>query len=211
VAPGCSRTAPQVDQAQSELNPASKPGTDREFPKGFYWGTGTSAYQIEGAWKEDGKGESIWDRYAHTPGNIKNNDTGDVANDHYHRYKEDIALMKGELGANAYRFSIAWPRIFPEDGGKPNSKGIDFYKRVVDELRAAGVEPFATLYHWDLPQTLPWYMQSDHSGEALCQHAAPCPGTVPRESEPVESSQVPATLPLASSASTARGGAYELS
>src|SRR5499427_1103354 len=154
VAPGCSRAPPQGGQAQSELNPASKPSPDREFSKGFYWGTGTSAYQIEGAWKEDGKGESIWDRYAHTPGNIKNNDTGDVANDHYHRLSEDVALMKRELGANAYRFSIAWPRIFPEGAGQPNATGLDFYSRLVDELRAAGIEPFATLYHWDLPQTL---------------------------------------------------------
>ena len=122
VARGCSRAPPQAGQAQSELNPASKPSTDREFSKGFYWGTGTSAYRIEGAWKEDGKSESIWDRYAHTPDNIKNNDTGDVANDHYHRYREDIALMKGELGANAYRFSIAWPRIFPDGTGQISRK-----------------------------------------------------------------------------------------
>src|SRR5262245_20780359 len=98
----------------------------RTFPQGFYWGTGTSAYQIEGAWNEDGKGPSIWDTYAHTPGNIKNGDTGDVANDHYHRYKEDVALMK-DVGANAYRFSIAWPRIFPNGTGQPNPKGLDFY------------------------------------------------------------------------------------
>src|SRR5262245_28582351 len=133
---------------------ATRPGAARQFPKGFYWGTGTSSYQIEGAWNEDGKGESIWDRYAHTPGNIKNNETGDVANDHYHRYKDDVALMKREVGANAYRFSIAWPRIFPDGTGQPNQKGLDFYNRLVDELRASGIEPFATLYHWDLPQAL---------------------------------------------------------
>lgn len=125
----------------------------RRFPDGFYWGVATSSYQIEGAWNEDGKGVSIWDTYAHTPGKIKNDENGDVANDHYHRYKEDVALMKA-IGANAYRFSIAWPRIFPEGTGTPNPKGVDFYKRLADELRAADIEPFATLYHWDLPQTL---------------------------------------------------------
>jgi beta-glucosidase len=125
----------------------------RHFPDGFYWGVATSAYQIEGAWNEDGRGPSIWDTYAHTPGNIANGDIGDVANDHYHRYKDDVALMRS-IGATAYRFSIAWPRIFPEGTGQPNTKGLDFYSRLVDELRAAGIEPFATLYHWDLPQTL---------------------------------------------------------
>src|SRR5262245_55295423 len=125
----------------------------RTFPDGFYWGTATSAYQIEGAWNEDGKGPSIWDTYAHTPGKIKNGDTGDVANDHYHRYKDDVKLMK-DLGATAYRFSVSWPRVFPEGTGQPNAKGLDFYSRLVDELKAAGIEPFATLYHWELPQAL---------------------------------------------------------
>jgi beta-glucosidase len=131
----------------------------REFPKGFYWGVGTSSYQIEGAWDEDGKGVSIWDTFAHTPGKIANDDNGDVANDHYHRYQEDVALMKS-LGATAYRFSISWPRIFPEGTGQPNPRGIDFYNRLVDELLAAEIEPFATLYHWDLPQAL----QDRHDG-----------------------------------------------
>jgi beta-glucosidase len=125
----------------------------REFPKGFYWGVATASYQIEGAWKEDGKGPSIWDTFAHTPGNMKNGDTGDVAIDHYHRYKEDVTVMR-DLGANAYRFSISWPRIFPDGTGQANQKGLDFYSRLVDELKAAGIEPFATLYHWDLPQAL---------------------------------------------------------
>src|SRR5262247_4822224 len=138
------QTAPRADMAR----PAP-----REFPSGFYWGVGTSSYQIEGAWNEDGKGLSIWDTYAHTPGKIKNGDTGDVANDHYHRYKEDVALMEN-IGANAYRFSISWPRIFPSGTGEPNQKGLDFYNRLVDELVAAGIAPFATLYHWDLPQAL---------------------------------------------------------
>jgi beta-glucosidase len=138
---------------------SSQQGNTRTFPKGFFWGVATSSYQVEGAWNEDGKGKSIWDTYTHTPGNIKNNDTGDVANDHYHWYKEDVGLMK-DIGANAYRFSIAWPRIFPEGAGKPNPKGLDFYSRLVDELKAAGIEPFATLYHWDLPQAL----QDKHGG-----------------------------------------------
>jgi beta-glucosidase/6-phospho-beta-glucosidase/beta-galactosidase len=125
----------------------------RRFPDGFYWGVATSSYQIEGAWDEDGKGPSIWDTYAHTRGNIKNNDNGNVANDHYHRYQEDVALMKS-IGTTAYRFSTAWSRIFPEGTGEPNPKGMDFYSRLVDELLASGIEPFAMLYHWDLPQTL---------------------------------------------------------
>ncbi len=125
----------------------------RSFPEGFRWGVATSSYQVEGAWDEDGKGPSIWDTYAHTPGMVHNDDNADVANDHYHRYVEDVALMKG-LNANAYRFSIAWPRIFPEGVGQPNPAGLAFYDRLVDELLGAGIEPFATLYHWDLPQTL---------------------------------------------------------
>ena len=134
---------------QSKENGASPRG----FPDGFLWGTATASYQIEGAWNEDGKGESIWDRFVHTPGKIKNGDTGDVALDHYHRYKEDVLLIKS-LGAGAYRFSISWPRIFPEGTGAPNLKGLDFYSRLTDELLAGGIEPFATLYHWDLPEAL---------------------------------------------------------
>jgi beta-glucosidase len=124
-----------------------------KFPDGFYWGVATASYQIEGAWNEDGKGPSIWDTFAHTSGKMKNNDTGDVAIDHYHRYKQDVQLMK-DMGTTAYRFSISWPRIFPDGTGQPNQKGLDFYSRLVDELKAAGIEPFATLYHWDLPQAL---------------------------------------------------------
>jgi len=142
-----------VAQTISAETKAADGSHARTFPKGFYWGAATSAYQIEGAWNEDGKGASVWDTYTHQPGNIKNNDNGDVANDHYHRYKEDVALLK-DIGATAYRFSIAWPRILPEGTGQANPKGLDFYSRLVDELTAAGIEPFATLYHWDLPQTL---------------------------------------------------------
>lgn len=147
---GCNAPSANNQNDNSESNA----GTDRSFPAGFHWGVATSSYQIEGAWNEDGKGPSIWDTFAHTPGNISNGDTGDVANDHYHRYREDVALMKNELGANSYRFSIAWPRIFPEGSGKPNPKRLDFYNRLVDELLTNGIEPFATLYHWDLPQAL---------------------------------------------------------
>jgi beta-glucosidase len=122
-------------------------------PEHFYWGVATAAYQIEGAVSEDGRGESIWDRFCATPGHILNNDTGDVACDHYHRYREDIQIMQ-ELGVNAYRFSIAWPRILPFGRGPVNLLGLDFYDRLVDTLLEAGIEPFVTLYHWDLPQAL---------------------------------------------------------
>jgi len=124
-----------------------------KFPDGFLWGAATAAYQIEGAVWEDGRGESIWDRFARTPGKVYQGETGDIACDHYHRFREDVALMKA-LGHNAYRFSIAWPRIFPEGAGRVNQKGIDFYRRLVDELQGAGILPMATLYHWDLPQAL---------------------------------------------------------
>jgi beta-glucosidase len=127
--------------------------TKLEFPAGFLWGTATASYQIEGAVHEDGRGESIWDRFSHTPGTILDGSTGDVACDHYHRWREDIGLMK-ELGLRAYRFSIAWPRILPHGRGPVNQAGLDFYSRLVDGLLAAGITPFATLYHWDLPQTL---------------------------------------------------------
>ncbi len=123
------------------------------FPEGFLWGAATSAYQVEGAPLADGAGPSIWQRFAHTPGNILNGDTGDVACDHYHRWREDIALMK-ELGLQAYRFSVAWARIFPEGKGSLNEKGLDFYERLVDGLLEAGIEPLLTLYHWDLPAAL---------------------------------------------------------
>lgn len=123
------------------------------FPRDFIWGTATASYQIEGASLQDGRGECIWHRFSHTPGKVKNGDTGDVACDHYHRYKDDVALMR-QLGLQAYRFSISWPRVIPDGTGSRNPAGLDFYDRLVDELLAAGIQPFATLFHWDLPQAL---------------------------------------------------------
>ena len=129
------------------------PSADAIFPADFVWGAATAAYQIEGAHDEDGRGPSIWDTFSHTPGKTLNGDTGDIACDHYHRYPEDIALMR-ELGLRAYRLSVAWPRIFPTGSGRPNPAGLDFYRRLLDALRTADIEPFVTLYHWDLPQAL---------------------------------------------------------
>ena len=123
------------------------------FPKDFLWGGATSAYQIEGSPLADGAGPSIWQRFAHTPGMTRNGDTGDVACDHYRRFREDIALMR-ELGLKAYRFSIAWARVFPEGTGRINPAGLAFYERLVDTLLENGIEPSATLYHWDLPAAL---------------------------------------------------------
>jgi beta-glucosidase len=123
------------------------------FPTDFVWGAATAAYQVEGAVEEDGRGESIWDRFTATPGNILNGDHGRVACDYYHRYRDDIRIMR-DLGLTAYRFSIAWPRVLPDGRGRVNEAGLDFYDRVVDELLANGIEPYPTLYHWDLPQAL---------------------------------------------------------
>ncbi len=127
--------------------------TFQSFPSNFVWGAATASYQIEGAWDEDGKGESIWDRFTHTPGHVFEGHTGDVACDHYHRWPQDIELMKA-LGLRAYRFSIAWPRILPDGRGRVNQAGLEFYSRLVDGLLAADITPFVTLYHWDLPQAL---------------------------------------------------------
>jgi len=124
-----------------------------KFPHNFIWGAASAAYQVEGAWNEDGRGESIWDRFSHTPGNVSNGDTGDIACDHYHRWEEDISLMR-RLGLKAYRFSTAWSRVLPNGRGRINPKGLDFYDRLVDRLCAANIEPLLTLYHWDLPQAL---------------------------------------------------------
>ncbi|MER6942822.1 GH1 family beta-glucosidase [Nonomuraea sp. NPDC000554] len=123
------------------------------FPEGFVWGAATASYQIEGAAKEDGRGQSIWDTFSHTPGKVAGGDTGDVACDHYHRHADDVGLMR-ELGLAAYRFSVAWPRMLPEGQGRVNPKGLAFYDKLVDELLNAEISPYVTLYHWDLPQAL---------------------------------------------------------
>jgi len=123
------------------------------FPEGFLWGAATSAFQIEGGWNQDGKGESIWDRFCHTPGRILGGDTGDVACDHYHLWRDDLDLV-ASMNLKAYRFSISWPRVLPDGTGSVNEKGLDFYERLVDGLLERGIEPCPTLYHWDLPQAL---------------------------------------------------------
>lgn len=124
-----------------------------EFPNGFGWGVATASYQVEGAVDEDGRAPSIWDTFAHTPGRIVDGNTGDVATDHYHRYAEDVELLAG-LGVTHYRFSLAWPRIQPDGRGPANADGLDFYARLIDALLEHGIEPWVTLYHWDLPQAL---------------------------------------------------------
>jgi beta-glucosidase len=140
----------------AEAKPSMQPATDANgasFPEGFIWAAATAAYQVEGAAREDGRKPSVWDTWSHIPGKIKNNYTGDVACDHYHRYKEDVKLM-AELGIKHYRFSIAWPRVVPDGRGAVNEKGVDFYSRLVDTLLKHGITPHATLFHWDSPQAL---------------------------------------------------------
>ena len=160
------------------------------FPTGFLWGAATAAYQIEGAVAADGRTPSIWDTFAHTPGRVAGDDTGDVAVDHYHRFREDVALM-ADLGLTAYRFSVAWPRITPhvtaEELGPVNAAGLAFYSDLVDALLAAGIEPAVTLYHWDLPQALEdaggWTNRAtaERFGEfaALVAGASPTPNAPP--------------------------------
>lgn len=136
-----------------QTTPAATPPKATAFPKGFLWGASTSAYQIEGAVRADGRGESIWDRFSHTPGVTRNGATGDIACDSYHRYQDDVALLRA-LNLSAYRFSIAWPRVQASGKGAANQKGLDYYKRLVDALLAARIQPLPTLYHWDIPQAL---------------------------------------------------------
>jgi beta-glucosidase len=135
----------------SILPQRQEPGAD--YPPGFRFGVATAAYQIEGAWDEDGRGESIWDRFCHTPGNVARGETGDVACDHYHRWREDVELIAA-LGIESYRFSISWSRVQPDGRGALNPQGVAFYRRLAEALLERGIEPVATLYHWDLPQAL---------------------------------------------------------
>lgn len=144
--------------------------TGRGFPKGFKWGCATASYQIEGAVNEDGRGQTIWDIFSHTPGKTANGDTGDVACDSYHRYKEDHQLLKA-LGVGTYRMSIAWSRIFPDGRGKPNQKGVDHYNRVIDDLLANGITPYVTMFHWDLPAALPGGWQNRDTAKAFADYA----------------------------------------
>ena len=142
-----------------------------KFPANFLWGCATASYQVEGGVKEDGRGTTNWDTFSHTRGKTFHGDTGDVADDSYHRYKEDIGLMKN-LGVKGYRFSIAWSRIFPKGTGEPNQKGLSYYQRVVDELLSNGIAPFITLFHWDLPEALPGGWQSRDTAKAFGDYAA---------------------------------------
>jgi beta-glucosidase len=144
---------PELLPANAAAQPGGSPAQPASFPKGFLWGSATASYQVEGAVKQGGRGPSVWDTFSHTPGKTLHGDTGDVADDFYHLYPHDIELMKS-LGLMTFRFSIAWSRLFPSGKGQPNQPGIDFYNRLVDALLAAGIQPYCTMFHWDLPQAL---------------------------------------------------------
>jgi beta-glucosidase len=141
------------------------------YPKGFLWGCATAAYQIEGGAADDGRGPSVWDTFSHTPGKTNHGETGDVADDSYHLYKEDVQLLKN-LGVSTYRMSISWSRVFPTGKGPVNPKGMDYYNRVVDELLANNITPYITLFHWDLPQALPGGWQNRDTSKAFADYAA---------------------------------------
>jgi beta-glucosidase len=165
-----SAAAVLTESSLTPLASSQQPQSSLQYPQGFLWGCATAAYQIEGAVNEDGRGPSIWDIFSHTPGAVTNGDTGDVADDSYHRYREDVALLRN-LGANGYRMSIAWPRIFPHGTRQPNPKGLDHYKRVIDELLASHITPYITLFHWDLPAALPGGWQSRDTAKAFADYA----------------------------------------
>jgi beta-glucosidase len=165
AAPLAAATSATLSSAQ----PSAAPNR-LSFPQGFQWGCATAAYQIEGAANEDGRGPSVWDNFSHTAGKTFHGETGDVADDSYHLYKEDVRLLKN-LGVKVYRMSISWPRVFPDGIGKANGKGLDYYKRVLDELRNNGIEPYVTLFHWDLPASLPHGWQSRDTAKAFGRYA----------------------------------------
>jgi beta-glucosidase len=164
-----------VQAATPAAAPAANGGL--AFPQGFLWGCATAAYQIEGGVREGGRGETNWDVFSHTKGKVSDGLTGDVACDSYNRYGEDIELLKA-LGVKAYRFSIAWSRIFPEGRGKPNQQGLDYYNRLIDGLLAAGIEPHATLFHWDLPTGLAGGWQSRDTAYAFADYAGYMAGRI---------------------------------
>ena len=164
------QSSPSASASASTPTPTPTP-RDRQFPHDFLWGCATSAYQIEGGAAADGRGPSIWDTFSHTSGKTHRGETGDVAADSYHRYREDVKLLK-DLGAKSYRFSLSWSRLFPEGKGKPNEAGLDYYQRLIDELLANGIEPYITLFHWDLPQALSGGWQSRDTPKAFADYAA---------------------------------------
>lgn len=159
---------PGLAFGQSDASP--KPAGQR-YPDGFLWGCATASYQVEGGARDGGRGPSTWDVFSHTPGKTHNGDTGDVADDSYHRYKEDVALLKN-LGVQTYRMSISWSRIFPKGKGEPNPAGVDYYSRVVDELLANHITPYITLFHWDTPAALPGGWQNRDTSKAFGDYAS---------------------------------------
>jgi len=171
--------APAVSGRSAEgpaERPAEGPGPNGllSFPRGFTWGSASAAYQIEGAAVTDGRGPSVWDTFARAPGNVRGGDTGDIACDSYHRYREDVALM-AELGLDGYRFSVSWPRVQPGGRGPANQRGLDYYKRLLDELDAHGIAGAVTLYHWDLPRWLPRTTCCSRTGWPPPRFAPSCP------------------------------------
>jgi beta-glucosidase len=166
----CKGLAVSVCATAVRSAPALAEPIDLSFPPDFVWGCASAAYQIEGAVAEDGRGRTNWDVFSHTPGKVANGDNGDVACDSYHRYAEDTQLLKN-IGAKGYRMSIAWSRIFPDGRGRPNQRGVDYYKRVLDNLRENGIEPYVTLFHWDLPEALPGGWQNRDTASAFGDYA----------------------------------------
>ncbi len=170
VAATAAATVAGVSLPEVAFGQAQPPPANFSYPKGFLWGCATAAYQIEGGARDDGRGPSLWDVFSHTPGKTHDGETGDVADDSYHLYKEDVKLLKA-LGVATYRMSISWSRIFPNGTGQPNPKGLDYYNRVVDELLANQITPYITLFHWDTPAALPGGWQSRDTSKAFADYA----------------------------------------